>query len=108
MIFQKEIMVYVWASLTQDNQPKGIKRDNTTGIVPIKVTLRGVPLTIAAVGEQEVLHILTVWPLVLIIQHAMHIRHIVLLCPAPLYDICPHYLINGTIFEESYRTQNVC
>jgi hypothetical protein len=28
--------------------------------------------------------------------------------PAPLYNIFPPYLINGTIFEGSYWTQNVC
>jgi len=30
------------------------------------------------------------------------------LWPAPFYNIFPHYLINGTIFENSYWTQNVC
>ena len=31
------------------------------------------------------------------------------LWPAPLYNIFPHYLINGTIFgKKSYWTQNVC
>ena len=34
----------------------------------------------------------------LVIQHAMRVRHIVMF-PAPLYNIFPHYLINGTIFE---------
>jgi hypothetical protein len=31
------------------------------------------------------------------IQHAMRMRHVV---PAPLYNIFPHYLINGTISEK--------
>jgi hypothetical protein len=35
----------------------------------------------------------------LFIQHAMRIRHIVI-WPAPLYYIFPHYLIEGTIFEK--------
>ena len=34
------------------------------------------------------------------IQRAMRVRHIVHLWPAPLYNISPHYLINGTIFGE--------
>ena len=46
----------MWASVTQHGQPKGVKRDYTTGTVPINVTLKGVPVTIAAAGEQEVLH----------------------------------------------------
>jgi hypothetical protein len=30
------------------------------------------------------------------------------LCPAPLYKVFPHYLINGTIFgEKIYETQNM-
>jgi hypothetical protein len=33
------------------------------------------------------------------IQHAMRTRHIVM-SPAPLYNIFPHYLINGTILEK--------
>jgi len=45
----------MWASVTQHGQPKGVKRDYTTGTVPINVTLKGVPVTIAAAGEQEVL-----------------------------------------------------
>jgi len=37
----------------------------------------------------------------LVIQHAMRLRHIVIcdLRSAPLYNIFPHYLINGAIFE---------
>jgi len=34
----------------------------------------------------------------LVIQNAMGVRHIVMF-PAPLYKMLPHYLINGTIFE---------
>jgi hypothetical protein len=32
------------------------------------------------------------------IKHAMRMRHIVICGFAPLYNIFPHYLINGTIF----------
>jgi hypothetical protein len=35
----------------------------------------------------------------LVIQYATRMRHIAICCPAPLYNIFPHYLINGTIFE---------
>jgi hypothetical protein len=42
------------------------------------------------------------------IQHTMRMRHYCHLWPAPLYSIFPHYLINGTIFEKSYRTQKAC
>jgi hypothetical protein len=37
------------------------------------------------------------------IQHAMRLRHIVM-GPVRLYILFPYYLINGTIFEESYGT----
>ena len=42
------------------------------------------------------------------IQHAMRIRHFVM-CPVPLYEISPHLVINGTIFEgkKSHCTQNM-
>jgi hypothetical protein len=40
------------------------------------------------------------------IQHAMRMRHIVHLWPSPLYNISPHYLINGTIFEKKKRSPN--
>jgi len=35
------------------------------------------------------------------IQHAMRMRHIVMLWPAPLYNIFPRYLINDTIFGKT-------
>ena len=41
-------------------------------------------------------------------QHAMRKRHIVICCPVPLYNIFPHYLINGTIFgKKSLNTKCV-
>ena len=36
----------------------------------------------------------------LVIQHAVRMRHTRRLWPAPLYNIFPNYLINGTIFEK--------
>ena len=42
----------------------------------------------------------------LLIQHAQHMRHIVMLWPAPLYNIFPHYLISGTIFEKKKVTEH--
>ena len=35
-------------------------------------------------------------------QRAMRMRHIIICCPAPLYNIFPHYLINGNIFDKRY------
>ena len=35
-----------------------------------------------------------------VIQHAMRMRHIVIYGPARLYNIFPHYLINGKIFQK--------
>jgi len=40
-------------------------------------------------------------------QHAMRIRHVVI-CVLSRYTIFPHYLTKVTIFEKSYKTQNVC
>ena len=40
------------------------------------------------------------------IQHAMRMRHINSLWPSPLYNISPHCLINGTIFEGKNLTQH--
>jgi len=37
----------------------------------------------------------------LVIQHAKRMRLIVM-CPVRLHDIFPHYLKNGTIYNESY------
>jgi hypothetical protein len=34
------------------------------------------------------------------IQHAMRMRHIDICGPAQLYNIFPHYLVNGMIFEK--------
>jgi hypothetical protein len=36
----------------------------------------------------------------LVIKHAMRMCHAVIIWPASLYNIFPHYLINGMIFEE--------
>ena len=41
------------------------------------------------------------------IQHAMRMRHIVFLWPAPLYNIFLHYLIQGTIFRGEKKLLNV-
>ena len=64
-----------------------------------KVTLRGVRITTFAVEKQELLRILSVglWPQLSSTQSACavlcyHLR------PVRLYNIFPHYLINGTIF----------
>jgi len=61
------------------------------------VTMWRVLATIVAVGKQQVLHILRVCFLALVIQHAMRMRHISICGLPPLYNIFPHYLVNGTI-----------
>jgi hypothetical protein len=48
--------------------------------------------------EEEELHIVRVG-VTLIIQHAMRKRHTVM-WSAPLYNIFPYYLTNGTIFDQ--------
>ena len=44
------------------------------------------------------------------IQYAMRMRHVRHLRPARLYNIFPHYLIKGMIFEKKKVTgqKNVC
>jgi len=44
--------------------------------------------------------------LALFVQHAMHMRRIVMWL-IRLYDIFPHYLTNGTIFEKKLFNINV-
>jgi hypothetical protein len=44
-----------------------------------------------------------VWP----IRHAMRMHHIVV-CPAPLYRIFPHYLINGYHFPKKKVAEAKC
>jgi hypothetical protein len=72
--------------------------------VTYNITLRRVSATIVAVEKQWVLHNLCVL-VALVIQHAMRMRHVV---PAPLYNIFPHYLINGTISEKKVIEQTIC
>jgi len=79
--------------------------------------MRSVLATIVAVEKQYVLHIVSVcvcvWVCVcvcvvcvcvcvcvaLVIQHAMRVSHIV---PVRLYDMFPHFCINGKIFGKKY------
>jgi len=40
-------------------------------------------------------------------QHAIRMHHVVI-CGLSRHTIFPHYVTNGTIFEKSYKTKNVC
>jgi hypothetical protein len=44
----------------------------------------------------------------LVIQHAVRMLHYCHLLPAPLYNIFPHYLINGTIFGKKILEHKMC
>jgi hypothetical protein len=68
------------------------------GNVRINVTLRSVRLTTLQ-GKSNNYHIFWVCVCVtLIAQHAMRMHRSTILWPVWLYDIFPHYLINGKIF----------
>jgi len=69
---------------------------NQTDNVRTDVLLRCLLATIVAV-EKQYSECVSV---ALGIQHAMLICHNFHLCPASLYHISPHYLINGTIFKK--------
>jgi hypothetical protein len=42
------------------------------------------------------------------IQHAMHMRHIVICIPDPLYLIFPHYFRKGTIVDQKVIEHKIC
>jgi hypothetical protein len=65
----------MWSSVTEHSQPKGVKWDNTTGIVPIHVTLRSVHCRRWRTRSIAYLDCVSV---ALDIQHAMRMRHLVL------------------------------
>ena len=76
------------------------------------VTWRRFRATIVALEKQWLIHDLCVCVCVCVfvalsIQHAMRMRRH--LWPSPLYNIFPHYLIKGTIFEKKkFLAINVC
>jgi hypothetical protein len=76
------------------------------------VTFRRVRVTIFVVEKAVSIPYPECVFVALVIQHAKRMRLIILYChlwPVRLYNVFPHYLINGTIFgEKSYWTQNVC
>jgi hypothetical protein len=111
--------IYTWFSLL--NLPKwkcvlcsycrkrvNLMKKNETDNVCITLTLTHVRATIVAVEKQWVLHKMSVcicsFRFPARRAHAPY-RH---LWPAPLYNIFPHFLKNGTIIEKSYWKQNVC
>ena len=72
------------------------------------VTLRCVRATTVALEKQWVLYNLSVCICSLRYPACKAQGTYYHMWPAPLYNIFPHYLINGTIYENSYWTQNVC
>ena len=82
---------------------------NKRGQCTNNITLRRVLAAIVAVEKQRVLHKLSVC--ICSLRHTAYNAHAPYchLWSAPLYNICPHCLINGTILgKKSYGTQNVC
>jgi len=74
---------------------------------PYNVTLGCVRLTVVAVENQLVMHIVCVCST----RHPGCNAHALFchLWPVPLYNIFPHYFINGRTFgKKSYWMQNVC
>jgi len=79
-----------------------------TGQWTYNVTLRRVRTTIVAVEKQWVLHNLSVCicsPMYPACNAYAPYCH---LWPAPLYNIFPHYLINGTIFGKKFTEHKMC
>jgi hypothetical protein len=74
------------------------------------VTFRRIRATVVAMENQWMLHSLSVC--ICSLRHPSCNAHAPYchLWPAPLYNMFPHYLINGTIFEREKRhwTYNVC
>ena len=70
------------------------------------ITLRCVRATIVVVEKQGVLHNLCV-SVALGTQHAMRMRHIVMLWPASLYNILPHFLKRHD-FREKVTEHKMC
>jgi len=66
------------------------------------VTMRRVRATIRCCAKPTSITYSECVSVALCIQHAMRMRHIVTRALTPLYNIFPHYLINGTIFEKLY------
>ena len=83
--------------------------DNKTDSVRMIVTLRRLCLSIA-VEKQEVLHIPSVCVCVCNINCAARNAHAPYchVCHVPLYNIFPHYLINGTTFGEKVTQHKMC
>jgi len=89
--FHSEIGIVTWDSFRKRNKTENIRTYN--------IKLTGVRATFVAVEKQYLLHITSVFA-----DFFMYPACAVLclLCPARLYSIFPHYLINGMILEKYY------
>ena len=74
----------------------------------LNVTVRSVHTTTVAVEKQRVLHVPSVCFCSLRNPACNARAPYCHLWPAPLYDIFPNYLINGTIFEKVVTEHKMC
>jgi hypothetical protein len=87
----------IWSPVDQNrNCPNDNFQCNKTGNVRIDVTLQSVRVTTG--GNKRSITYSECVSIALGIQHAMRKRYIFICWPAPLHNIFPHYLTNGTIF----------
>jgi hypothetical protein len=74
--------------------------------VCINVTLRHVCLTTVALEKYCIFWVCV--SAASVIQHAVHMCHVIFSSVAWLHHIFPHYIINSTIFRKRYWTYKVC
>ena len=72
------------------------------------VILRCLRETIVAVDEQNLLKYWVCVFVSFVIRHTIRLRCTVILWPAGLYDIFPHYLTNGTSSKKKVIDDKIC